>query len=254
MAKQNKEIISEEIGEDLCTLAQLLISEGLCNDTSALDNAGRMCSTHIEKNKWKYSLGKLDFSLDEVGSTIPFDATDLLLRFSISINGKLIESEEVHDPLDDLTFDIEILGSRLDEESGEIVELYCSWHLDRHISKPHDGPTKYSHPSYHFTFGGRKMEAKGQNFGSCLILPSPRLAHPPMDAILGIDFILKNYFHKNKIKNIINTPEYIDIVHKSQERLWLPYFSSITSKWLNFGKIFNSQFTYNKLFPFLHKN
>ena len=255
MGKQNKGNGNKEIGEDLCRLAQLLIDTGLCKDASALNTAGKECSKLPEDIQWNYSLGKIDFEPDEVGSTIPLNATDLVLRLSLSINGRQQDVKIIHDPLDDLTFDIEIFGAHIDATSDSVVELYCSWHLDRHISKPNDGSTKYSHPLYHFTFGGRKMEDGGLNFGACLILPSPRFAYPPMDAILGIDFILQNYFHKDRIKKLVNMPEYMDIIRKSQERLWQPYFYSLASNWLNLGMMnFSDEFTFDKLFPFLQKN
>jgi hypothetical protein len=252
MAKLSKEIENKEIGEDLCLLAELLFSEGLCIDTSALNNAGNVCSKIPENNQWKYSLGKLDFSIDEVGSTIPPTATELVLRFSISIGGSENGVNEITDPLNSLTFDLEISGSFYDDEVNDVLDLYCSWHLDRHIFQAGDGKNKFSHPLYHFTFGGNKMEGSGLDFGSTLILPSPRLAYPPMDAILGVDFILQNYFHKDKTNKLMENPKYLEMVKKSQTRLWQPYFDSIAAKWGNAGNVkYNVDFTYNRILPFL---
>ena len=85
-------------------------------------------------------------------------------------------------------------------------------------------------------------------------MPSPRFAYPPMDAILGVDFILRNYINKDKTKNILNTPEYRLMVTKSQERLWKPYFISISSKWITDKLNINDNFNYDKLVPFFCTN
>lgn len=252
MEKPNKESENKAIGNDLLLLAELLISEGICNDASSLNTAGNNCSKLPDEAPWSYKLGQLDFLIDEVGSTIPNDATDLKLRFSMSIKSNISEVESIKDPLDSLNFDIEIFGAYINNQSTDIVNLYCSWHLDRHISKAGDGQNKYSHPLYHFTFGGNKMEEQKLDYGSALIIPSPRIAYPPMDAVLGVDFILQNYFSKNKIKTLLQKPEYIEIIKKSQERLWQPYFTSISSKWgAVSGNSFHKEFTYKNLWPFL---
>jgi hypothetical protein len=252
MAKLNKGIENREIGDDLCLLAELLVSEGLCIDASALNTAGNACSKIPESDQWTYSLGKLDFSIDEVGSTLPAEATELVLSFSISITGNDDRVNEINDPLNSLTFDLEISGSFYDVKADDVTHLFCSWHLDRHVFQPGDGKSKFSHPLYHFTFGGNKMAESGLDFGSTLIMPSPRLAYPPMDAILGIDFILQNYFHKDKIRKLMENPKYLDMVRKSQTRLWQPYFESIATKWTNVGNVkYNIDFTYSKIQPFL---
>ena len=250
MAKQNREPENEEIGKDLCDLARLLTDEGLCMDASFLDSAGKVCAKIPGDNKWKYSFAKLDFSLDEVGSTIPADASEIILRFSININGKTEEAGKICDPLDWLAFDIEVLGQYYHEPSDEIRDMYCSWHLDRHISVQGDGENKFSHPLYHFAFGGKKMEEKGLDFGSTLILPSPRFAYPPMDAVLGIDFIIKNYIHRDKIKKLTRNPDYIRIIKKSQIRLWLPYSKSMYSYWDKLGHTYSDGFDHKAVFPF----
>ncbi len=256
MAKESKELSNDSIGEDLCKLADWLIKEGLCANTGSLNAAGSLCIKKAGEPQWDYKFGDLDFKIDEVGGTIPTGATDLTLRFSMDIMG-MPESKDnnITNPLLKLIFDIEISGSFYDPAIDKVRDLFCSWHLDKNVGKEGDAKTKFSHPEYHFTFGGNKMEGKGEIYGSTLILPSPRIAHPPMDAVLGVDFILNNYFHKDHIKKIVTNPEYTEMVKKSQNRLWKPYFKSVSSKWQEYpAPIFGSTFTYNDLWPFLQKN
>jgi hypothetical protein len=93
------------------------------------------------------------------------------------------------------------------------------------------------------------MEERGNDFGNSLILPSPRFCYPPMDAVLGINFIIRNYLHKTKIEKLVRDPEYYQILKRSQERLWKPFFCSLYSYW-NIGEFaVTSDFAPEKLFP-----
>jgi len=48
---------------------------------------------------------------------------------------------------------------------------------------------------------------------------------------LGRDFILQNYFPLEKISKILDEPRYKEIVLNSQQRLWKPYYSALSSVW-----------------------
>lgn len=109
--------------------------------------------------------------------------------------------------------------------SGEFVS---SWHLDRHTE---EGIPNLFHPYYHLTFGGKHMEnleIEEENFfGNSLIIRSPRISHPPMDLILGIDFVLKNYFPLKEL-DILSDFNYLTIIKKFKEIFWKPYILSLT--------------------------
>ncbi|MDM1296529.1 hypothetical protein HX021_19765 [Sphingobacterium sp. N143] len=228
----NVNVDSRSIGRDLCTLARLLFDHQLCSDVTPLENAGQCCMYLDEGRVWAYDLGKISFRIDDVGGRIPFDAVDISASLTIGIKGaEFINDSIIRDPLAHLVFDLEIEGFRVNQTKDVIDNLYSAWHLDRHIFEDGDGKTKYSHPIYHFTFGGNKMEERGDIYGDCLILPSPRISYPPMDAILGINFILQNYLNKEKISGITSDSYYIDIVTRAQECLQKPYFLSIAGYW-----------------------
>lgn len=229
---------------DLNTLTELLNSFCLCKDTEALQKIIGGSYKINESESFSYDLGCLEFTPDKVSGIIPHNVNDLNLKFSMSIKYKKNDDSILIDPLEKLVFEIELFGK--DENDGD---LYSSWHFDRHIGKDIDNECQYSHPIYHFTFGGNRMEESNYDFGNSLILPSPRIAYPPMDLFLGIDFILQNYINKEKTKKMLNSKEYKEIIIKSQIKLWKPYFTSLYSYWdRNVGQI-SSEFSPIKLFP-----
>ncbi|KGO93655.1 hypothetical protein [Flavobacterium subsaxonicum] len=246
------------VNSDLNYLAELLYKESLCRDIDQLNNTtGRLYNIH-HSDKHNYKIIDFEFiNIDKIGKSIPMETDDLKILFSICIHFKEMDIYTVSDPLIDLKFNIELFGYVLNDLYPEGTDLHSSWHLDRHIFDKLDEENKFSHPHYHFTFGGNKMkDALGKfNYGQSLILPTPRIAYPPMDAILGIDFIIQNYYNKNKVKNILTDSEYIRIVGGAQERLWKPYYMSIFSKWnCSVSENIEEAFNYSKLLPFLHSN
>lgn len=239
-----QELENRIIGDDLCKFVQLLVEHQICDDVGHINSAGKICSKNATENIWSYS-SFLVLNIDSVGSTFPEDTSSLQLTFTIDISGLTKPSTDFYDPLEKLAFDIEITG-----KSKKNGDVFCSWHLDRHQPKPGDDKEHYSHPKYHFTFGGKKMEEKNIDCGSALVLPTPRFTYPPMDAILGIDFILQNYIHKSKRRDIFSNPQYKEIVRKSQERLWKPFFGSLYSFWDSKNFSISEDFSANKLLPF----
>jgi hypothetical protein len=239
------------IGADLCQLAILLNSHGLCSDISPLEKAGQSCMWRDDSTPWSYTLDKIAFTATQTGG-LATDAGDISVSLSMAISGKSLGAAQVENPLDSLCFDIEIEGRRKRKIPEEIKTdfLYAAWHLDKHSPDPKDGETTYSHPLYHLHFGGKRMEAKGYDFfGNAIILDSPRLLYPPMDAVLGIDFILQNYIGKGFIEELIKAPEYVTMVKKSQERLWKPFYTSLYSHWDPKVCQTEESFTPAKLFP-----
>lgn len=201
---------------------------------------------------YNYKFNYLEFNIPCQPGVVPALCDQLKLRFSIDITG-VIDNEEdnfVKNPLKSLTFDLELSGLSYTEELKE-VNLHSSWHLDKHIRGETDGAAKYSHPEYHLAFGGSKMEANDGMYGGSLIMPTPRLAYPPMDAALGINFILQNYYHKNDIADVLANSIYKRIISESQERLFVPYAKSFYSNWFNTGLKFEKFFQPFEIFPLL---
>ena len=69
------------------------------------------------------------------------------------------------------------------------------------------------------------------NLGNVLLLPTPRISHPPMDIVLGIDFVLSNFVKAEIYKKIQSNSQYKAAVRKAQEKLWKPYMLSLAHHW-----------------------
>jgi len=163
--------------------------------------------------------------------TIPKELSNIELIFDAAFEINELTINEVGDPLKRLVFNIILRG---DETSA-----MASWHLDKHsqISSPEDKEEKFLHPEYHFTFGGTHMEDKhnieGWDFGQTLILRSPRLMHPPMDIILGIDFILNHFIPRKYSNLILDNKQYIEITKRMKKLLWKPYAYAFAKNFFN---------------------
>lgn len=120
-------------------------------------------------------------------------------------------------------------------------EAYSSWHLDmdstteEQMQKSRKKGTYMTHPLFHLTFGGLQMN-RGE-FGQLLLLDTPRLVHYPMDIVLTIDFVLRNFYVESRHKAVTADRTYQRIVKSSCVQYLKPYYESISkaidSKTLN---------------------
>ena len=116
-------------------------------------------------------------------------------------------------------FQIEVKGINDDGEH------YNAWHLDKDIRSAKPNNSKVSHPLYHFQAGGNNLE--NRRLSGAVFLSAPRLPHPPMDVILGLHFILKNFCSTKDYKfleKIFSDCEYEDLIERAKNRMFKPYF------------------------------
>ena len=142
------------------------------------------------------------------------------------------------DPLHKYVFDISI--SSYKNKQATKKAFYSSWHHDRH---PNTQNVRYTHPTYHFQFGGKKMELIDDETS---VLSCPRIPHPPMDIFLGFHFILSNFYSNRAfsfVNSLLEDNDYKQIIKRAQERLWTPYFKGFESNNTH------NDFTRNNLFP-----
>ncbi|OXA71233.1 hypothetical protein B0A67_13300 [Flavobacterium aquidurense] len=240
--QDSKQILSS----DLNNLAQILQSANLIKDCKPIYDASIRIYNSDGLN-WEYECINLTFNTitEKYSGSVPTNMDSFEIILNLEISGKYINHEEIINPLDKLVFNIDLEG--LDENCEDI---FSSLHLDRHC---YDTSDNFVHPNYHFTFGGNNLEAKGDVFKGILVLSTPRIPHPPLDFILGIDFILQNYYSRDKIQNILDNSEYQEIIERAQYRLWRPYYTSINNKWRDSYANFNCpvEFTYNKIVPYM---
>jgi hypothetical protein len=152
--------------------------------------------------------------------------------FKISLINSLFSlpgaDTKIQDPIIECSFDLIITG--FSDIDGE--EFVNCWHLDKDIRKEGDEPHKYTHPLYHFQFGGKHLNAV-DNTGGILLMGAPRIPHPPMDIFLAIHFVFKNYFNVKEeeyscLNKLYKDIDYQNILERAKKRMWYPYFDGLT--------------------------
>lgn len=217
---------------ELRRLAQILQREGVINDAGPLYSAEVECRKDKGSN-WGYSLEGLIFRPLSQLKTIPYPIEELSLRLTIDVKG-ICNDQIEGDPFEDYNLQLLIRGSYKNQLDDSYKVVTCSWHLDRHISNPGDGDSRFLHPHYHLQFGGHALKevvGDDQQFvGKILLIDSPRIAYPPLDALLGIDFVLTNFFTSPDLK-FREEGEYANQLEAMQERLWKSYTKALASRW-----------------------
>ena len=215
--------------EELRRFAQILLEEEAVRDAGPLLSAAAMCARQVIIDRheyWGYSFHGLEFydvDMESLRHARPEGADELKLELSIALKGPCLDDNSPDDPFTILNVDFVTVGRGTDGR-----ELRCAWHLDKHIKAVGDNPSTLVHPDYHFQHGGKNVWSLN-DYGSSLILETPRLPHPPLDAILAVDFILSNYYGKRWESMHIDNSDYQDLVKAAQERCWMPYaFSTAT--------------------------
>ena len=209
-------------------LSSILERHRLLYDTSPLKNAAAYCgkSKPAGKNSWGYSVNRLIFRLVPNYCVLPSKIAELNLIMDVNLCGSCVEDKDSVDPLCLLAFEIAIEGK---DTSGK--PLYFFWYMDRHELKSGDTPPDNVHPRYHFQHGGRILKQKQLSHGDNLFLEPPRIAHPPLDAILGVDFLLSNFLGNKWKKLKLEDNQYNNLVQKSQELFWKPYMTVAMKAW-----------------------
>lgn len=222
MAPTAKEFRSSRAYE-LRTLASDLLAESIIRDPSPLMSAANaLLDQDDESPDWQYSLDGLRFTISVPQKTYPkIPSKQIDIDLSIQASGQWDNNS--HDQFTNLVVDI-CLSAVIE---GDEVAI-CSWHLDRHDLT--GGQPAEVHPLYHLQYGGRGMSDGISNYGNTLLLAAPRLVHPPMDAILAVDYILSHYCGEVR-QCMLDIPTYHDFVLSSQQRIWFPYVKKLVECW-----------------------
>lgn len=204
----------ERLKNDLLGMAEVLrdhCSEN-CRNPDSLKTAANHLNRRGSSNllSWKYQVVQLEFLADKPRhsqpSTLP-DQIDVIL--DVSAEG--LAGHDPHDPFTHLAVNIQLKA----EIGGQ--EHLDTWHMDRHLT---GGNTPEEiHPLYHIQRGGHRMSGLMNNIGRTMVLEPPRITHPPLDAILGIDYVLSHYAGR-KWCELRTRNEYAKLVREAQKRLW----------------------------------
>lgn len=227
MPKCNPKKFRSELANELRVLAEVMAREKLCLDTKPLREAEEECRDGSGE-EWGYELNRLIFRLTDVKNPIPTNVVNVSLELSVKVSGVCLDDDHTGDPFNELEFNIVINGQH--NNGGRVKKVMCSSHLDRDLPLSPGGVPRFMHPFYHFQHGGYNTWNTGYSYGAALILETPRIAHPPMDAILGVDFVLTNHF-PTKILGFREDDDYSRILTSAQKRIWRPYVQSLASAW-----------------------
>jgi hypothetical protein len=149
----------------------------------------------------------------------------------IELKTTSIKTPEIKDPFTDYAMFIK-LYTRINKLGVKDKPIKCVWHLDKDAAPSFD----FSHPLYHFQFGGKEIvKDTGFDLGSLLLLEAPRMMHPPMDIILAIDFIIHNFYDAKERADLIKEKGYITAIKVAKEQFWKPYSMAFASNFYDFS-------------------
>ena len=232
-----------ERADELKKLGDLLTRKAVLQDAEPLLSAAARCNNtpssfpkEFQSAKerrglefWAYQVNDLLFrGVDEdcLRHSIPNKLSDVTITLNINLCGVCVDDNPqiISNPFVELAVNIETSAQDVKKNA-----VKCAWHLDKNIAEKGDAASKFAHPDYHFQHGGIKIRNL-TDYGENLFLDVPRLAHPPLDGILAVDFVLSNYFG-SKWGDLRADSEYQKIVRAAQERCWTAYAFSTAMEW-----------------------
>lgn len=241
--------------DDLRRLARILYDNGLVRDTEPLLTAAGSCQQEPGPTKWQYEFEGLVFRpidlKDNQGirHTHPQSIETIEVELHVCLKGECLQVDNLNDPFTELVVELEIRGY-----SDDATEYFSAWHLDRQIGAELPNQINHAvHPIYHFQYGGDRVWNKpDKSYGLHLLLETPRFPHPPLDAVLAVDFVLSNYF--GDIWNELRQDDaYQELIVSAQSMCWRPYAVAATSQWPQvFGMAAPSNWASQLIWPSLY--
>lgn len=219
---------------EIQVLADILSREEIVRDASFIYNsAGSFSGDEKKSRMWRFEMVDLEFTAIDTTDTQlqrikPTDARELNILLTIELIANCVDKDDLNDPFDYLQLDLEVRGNSIGNSRAHV---FCAWRLDK---QPHGQSGHFVHPLYHIQYGGEKVWEQCQDdedYGRQLLLTSPRIAHPPLDPILAVDFVLSNFFAEKWAKLRNDAGDYIDLVKEAQNRYWRPYAIAMASNW-----------------------
>lgn len=228
MSKKNAREFKKQQADNLRAIAEVLDSLDISTDAGLLRSAASACSSSLKGDDWEYRITKLYMRADQQKHISLYKNTnpntnnieELIFILDVEIGGKCVDETGMEDPIDHLSVECRI------EATCKFSKQYsCAWHLDKNIGNTQTESKNFVHPMYHFQFGGRSQP---ENLGDLLFIEPPRLVHPPMDAVLAIDFVLSNYFPLTW-QRVRQESKYMSIIRTAQHYFWKPYLLQLNN-------------------------
>lgn len=223
MKKQSPDSVRSVIAGDLLALHRVLCEDtsGVVVNVDGLVAAANAAKRVSKRPSWEYQVSDLHLRAPMPQNALPTNCGAWLnIHVDLDISGGF--EAEGTDCITDL-----VLNLRIETDSRDNV---CCWHFDRHVGDDDGQQDCEAHPLYHFQHGGHAMKDHAELLGRSLLLPSPRLPFPPMDAVLAFDFILSNFAGACWF-SFRDDPVYGRLLRDAQKRHWKPYLEKLASWW-----------------------
>lgn len=214
--------VNRQIPQDIAKLAEIIRKYDF---TSIIEPYPLEQAASNWKEWNKFDISDLTFTIScSKQKPIPNNINRIAIVLDINyIYGNL---EEECDVFQNYQLNLCIKGYKLGTNSES---KFFSWHLD----KEENTDASFIHPLYHFHAGGKRLKGKIGKDSENFVISSPRLAHPPMDIILAIHFIIQNFVNGSEVKEkeqLIHDHDYCEIVSRAQQRVLDPYFGAFSKQ------------------------
>ncbi len=225
--KRFKELKAREL-KDLYELLQNKL-KGTASELHPILSASKQleseASLHSSETSWGYTISGLILPVRNIKHMEPKGLSAPKLRIDCTIQGNIETWGKMVDPFTYYDFAMTLYG----DVDGKKYSL--SWHIDRDAAPNSDE----HHPLYHIHYsnGLNHLNRKGcrYDWGNAIYLDCPRLAHYPVDLILGIGFCLTNFYPKSTFDNLIKEYQFTRLYRVSQEAVLKPYYCNLASAW-----------------------
>ncbi len=174
-------------------------------------------------NLWGYEIEDLKIPVHTTRHLKPKEINNqnLELLLSMKMVANLNEWEKLVDPIIELNFKVIIRGV-----SDKGTHYFC-FHIDKHDNST---TTDEPHPTYHLQFTNDPYKEATFDYGSTLILDTPRIIHHPVDLILGVGFLASN-FCPSAFESMMDDGYFLSVYKTYQKSILRPYFHTISSHW-----------------------
>jgi hypothetical protein len=195
---------------------------------------------------WEVALPTIEVPADEWQHVQPDGAEPLLVVLDDFYSEWYVtdQPEDYLAPIRTADLHVVVQG-RLMVEAQEIV-LADHWRIEAHQYIGSDKSSS-AHPRFHLQRGGWRasefertgtfipgwphrrvaapVDAVAESRGF-MICPAPRIAQPPMDPVVAIDFAISHY-HGPVWRELWDIAEYAELVARRQTALWGPFFARL---------------------------
>lgn len=171
------------------------------------------------RTSWRYKLEGLQFECVYEGGSQPI-SKDLQLKIQLAMTAAGNIENPAHDPFNELAINF-IVST---DFKGQVH--MDTWHFDRHIVNEDSCEPTDVHPYYHLQRGGKELHHLKNDIGKTLVIEPPRIAQPPLDVVLAVDYLISNYAGY-AWRDLQGLTEYRSLVRECQDDLWKPYVVTI---------------------------